>query len=126
MAISKDWIEVLIGSRPLDIGAGGGRDGLMKFDIETAIGRFFDAIDRTPIGAFVARKREIVENTDPNRISVENVRSFFSIPRWLAAFLCEMAVREGAFAKHKAVHCPTCGRIQLLTIEEETDGNTQT
>lgn len=75
--------------------------------------QFFDAIDRGWIGRFVSRKREIVERTNPDRIYVENVRSFFSVPYWVAHALCEAAVREGAFLRSYAVHCPTCDRIVL-------------
>jgi hypothetical protein len=76
---------------------------------------FFDAIDASVVGRFVRRQRAIVEQTDPERIYVENVRAFFGLPHSAARFLCEEAVREGFFEKRIGLICPSCGRI--LTSE---------
>lgn len=54
---------------------------------------------------FLKRKAEIVEKTDPERVSVENIRSFFNIPTRWARFLCEMAVRQGVLRKKFGVEC---------------------
>jgi hypothetical protein len=72
--------------------------------------KFFERIDRSWLGSFVSRKREIVENTDPGRIYVENVRAFFSVPYGVARAMCDLAVREGSFVRVFAAHCPTCDR----------------
>lgn len=62
---------------------------------------------------FLKHKAEIIENTDPNRIFVENVRSFFNVPTSVARVFCEMAVKEKYFRKKIAIRCPNdcCGRI---------------
>jgi len=50
-------------------------------------------------------------STDPDRIYIENVRSFFKLPKRVAWMLCEMAVKEGYFKKEVALTCPNCGRV---------------
>ncbi|RKS98633.1 hypothetical protein [Flavobacterium sp. 123] len=62
---------------------------------------------------FLKRKATIVENTDPDRIFVENIRSFFNIPTRWAKFLCEVAVRQGVLKKRISIECSNqeCGRI---------------
>lgn len=57
-----------------------------------------------------------MEQTDPERIYVENIRSFFGFPYRVAFLLCEAAVKEGIFEKRVGLACPKCGRI--LTSEE--------
>ena len=75
--------------------------------------KFFDIIDRSFIGRFVDRQLDIIEKTDPNRIFVENIRSFYGMPTKVAKFFCDLAVREGVFIKKYAVVCPnsSCERI---------------
>ncbi len=53
----------------------------------------------------------IIEGTDPNRIYIENIRSFYNIPFSFAKFFCELAVRENVFKRRIAVNCPECGRV---------------
>lgn len=62
---------------------------------------------------FLERKAAIAKATDPDRIFVENVRSFFNIPTRWARFLCEVAVRQGVLKKKFSVECSNneCGRI---------------
>lgn len=62
---------------------------------------------------FFQNKAKIIENTDPDRIYVENVRSFFNISSRLARFFCEIAVRRGLFEKKIAIEClnEDCKRI---------------
>ena len=59
------------------------------------------------------KKVKIIEETDPDRIYVENVRSFFNIPTRWARFLCKIAVRQGIFRRKFAVECKNenCNRI---------------
>ncbi len=59
------------------------------------------------------RKSELIAKLDPNRIYVENVRSYFHVPYMVAKILCEMAVKEGFFKKKIALVCPNdnCKRI---------------
>lgn len=75
--------------------------------------KFSEIIDRSPIGAAVSRRKELIEQTDPRRIYPENIRSFLHIPLPLAKLLCDAAVFEGVFVKRIAYCCPNddCGRI---------------
>lgn len=73
--------------------------------------KFFQIIDESFIGRFVGKRLDIVNATDPKRIYVENIRSFFSINYGLAKYLCEMAVKQGIFSKYFAVECPQCNVI---------------
>lgn len=83
--------------------------------------KFFQIIDRTAIGDFVARKQALVESTDPKHIYVENVRSFFGLNYTMARALCELAVRRGLFEKRVGLLCPKHKRI----ICERTEGQPQ-
>lgn len=58
-------------------------------------------------------KAEIIENTDPDRIYVENIRRFFNLPYGVAKKLCDMAVRQNFFYKKYGVYCKNddCKRI---------------
>ena len=56
--------------------------------------KFLNLIDATPIGRVVANREELIEQLDPERIYIENVRSFFGISYSLARLLCEMAVES--------------------------------
>lgn len=75
--------------------------------------RFLQLIEASPIGAAVERRKEILRNTDPQRIYVENVRHFFGITTTMAKALCDLAVRQGIFDRCVAVLCPNdeCERI---------------
>ncbi|HEV8238115.1 MAG TPA: hypothetical protein VGS57_01960 [Thermoanaerobaculia bacterium] len=68
--------------------------------------RFVGAMDRSWIGDAFARRAELMRNTDPQNIYVENIRSFFRVPYRVAHMLCELAVREGLFAKRHGYLCP--------------------
>ncbi|WP_353076695.1 hypothetical protein [Flavobacterium sp.] len=59
------------------------------------------------------RKAEIIKNTDPDRIYVENIRSFFNLPYGVAKKLCDMAVRQNFFYKKYGLYCKNddCKRI---------------
>jgi hypothetical protein len=73
--------------------------------------KLLQRIDSGVIGRFVSDKQQIIENTNPNRIYVENVRSFFQVPTAVAKHLCEVAVRTSVFEKFIAVECPNEDRI---------------
>lgn len=62
---------------------------------------------------FFQKKAKIIENTDPDRIYIENIRSFFNVSVRFAKFLCETAVKRGYFEKKIAVECPNenCKRV---------------
>ena len=83
--------------------------------------RFLSLIDRTAVGAFVAKRHELLERTDPDRIYVENIRSFFGFPFPVAKALCELAVREGLFVRRVGLLCPNdpCRRLILALSPDE-------
>ncbi|OCB73641.1 hypothetical protein B0A79_19995 [Flavobacterium piscis] len=60
-----------------------------------------------------AKRAQLIKETDPDRIYVENVRSFFNISTRWARFLCKIAVRQGIFRRKFAVECKNenCTRI---------------
>jgi len=88
--------------------------------------KFLNLIDETPIGRVVAKKEELIDQLDPERIYVENVRSFFGISFSFARLLCEMAVRERLFLRRYGVMCPYCDRIILSVTSEKEIPDTLT
>lgn len=76
--------------------------------------RFFQRIDDSAVGAFVEKRRRLLEqNDDGPRIYVENVRSFFGMSERVARALCEFAVRQGLFERCVGVRCPNDDRILI-------------
>lgn len=73
--------------------------------------KFSDLIDRSGFGKLVDRKRALIDNTDPNRIYVENVRSFFGLSPKIAEMLCDLAVREGRMEARVGYCCPKCNSL---------------
>lgn len=75
--------------------------------------KFFQIIDNSFIGRFVDKRLDLIASTDPERIYVENIRSFYSLTTPLARTFCNMAVKEHLFNKHFGVECPneSCQRI---------------
>jgi hypothetical protein len=73
--------------------------------------KFLDIIDRSFVGRLVQSRLNILEQTDPNRIYVENIRSFYGLPTFAAKYLCEKAVEKGLFSKRYGVVCPNEGRL---------------
>lgn len=84
--------------------------------------RLLQRIDRSFIGKYIAKKQEIIANTNPDRIYIENIRSFFNISFRLARFFCELAVREGVLRKKRGIICfnHECGKI-ILSIDESAE-----
>jgi phage FluMu protein Com len=82
--------------------------------------KFFQAIDNSLIGKIIDKKLKIVEHTDPDRIYIENIRSFYNIPFKAAQFFCEMAVKENYFKKKIGVRCPQCDKL-LLTVDHHSE-----
>lgn len=62
---------------------------------------------------FFQKKAKLIESTNPDRIYIENIRSFFNVSTHFAKFLCETAVKRGYFEKKIAVEClnKDCKRI---------------
>ena len=76
--------------------------------------KFLDLIDRSPVGRVVERRAQLLEKTDPDRIFMENIRSFFHLPVSMAQFLCNQAVREGVFIRRIGYLCPNDDRHKLI------------
>ena len=68
--------------------------------------RFFEIIDSSGIGNMVRYRADLIAKTDPERIYVENIRSFFHLPHATARFLCDLAAKEGVFIKKIGFLCP--------------------
>jgi hypothetical protein len=75
------------------------------------LNRLFSIIDKTAVGKVISNKQGIIESTDPDRIYVENIRSFFNLPFSVAKYLCDMAVKSNLFKRKVGVECPNCGRL---------------
>lgn len=82
--------------------------------------RFFQIIDKSFIGKAINKRIEIIGATDPNRIYVENIRSFYNIPLKAARFFCNMAVREKLFVRKIEVMCPNEDR-SILVVDSVND-----
>lgn len=84
--------------------------------------RFFQIIDKSFIGQAVAKRMLLLSTTNPDRIYVENVRSFFNIPFSTAKLLCNMAVKENLFQKKIGLICPNydCERI-IMSVDSYED-----
>lgn len=59
---------------------------------------------KLPVG--VVLNMDALQQLDPYRIEVENVRSVLRVPRAIAQSICDIAVRQGVFLKLIAVECP--------------------
>lgn len=73
--------------------------------------KFFQIIDNSFIGRFIDKRLDIISSTNPDRIYVENIRSFYNLNTPVAKTFCEMAVKENLFKKRIGVECPTCGKL---------------
>jgi hypothetical protein len=59
------------------------------------------------------RRKDIILGTNPERIYLENVRSYYNTSTFMARTLCNMAVKDGKFIKMIGLQCPNtdCERI---------------
>jgi len=88
---------------------------------------FLGTLEKTPfkkllerLERYVTKKAELLEHVDPDRIYVENVRSFLGVSEPIARFLCEQAARDGQFNKKVGVVCVTCDRIVVSIDADDT------
>jgi hypothetical protein len=58
---------------------------------------------------FLQRRLDVLESMDPNRIYVENVRSFLGVRTAVAAWLCGKACRDGFLERHISFEHPELG-----------------
>ncbi len=84
--------------------------------------KFLQVIEQSPIGRFFDRKRKLIEQLNPERIYVENVRQIYNMPNFAAKIFCEMAVIEGIFERKIGIECPNleCGRI-ILSVNKSSE-----
>jgi hypothetical protein len=56
---------------------------------------------------------QTISNINPNKIYVENVRSYFKVPTVVAKLMCEMAVVDNLFIKKVGIICKNseCNRL---------------
>jgi len=73
--------------------------------------KLFQKIDNSFIGKFIDKRLDLIKATNPERIYVENIRSFYNLSTPFAKFFCEMAVKENLFKKRIGVECPTCDKL---------------
>jgi len=73
--------------------------------------KLFQIIDKSFVGNFVEKRLDLIKNTDPERIYVENIRSFYNLTTPIAKTFCEMAVRENLFKKRIGIECPNCDKL---------------
>jgi hypothetical protein len=68
---------------------------------------------------FLQKYLQTIEQVNPDRIYVENVRSFFNVPRIVAKLLCEIAVVDKSFKKKIGYICPVHKHIIAGFSENE-------
>lgn len=73
--------------------------------------RFYQIIDNSFIGRYIDRRLDLIKVTNPDRIYVENIRSFYNLTTPIAKIFCEMAVKENLFKRRIGVECPKCGKL---------------
>ena len=73
--------------------------------------KFFQIIDNSFVGRFIDKRLDLIGATNPDRIYVENIRSFYNLTTPIAKTFCEMAVKENLFKKRFGVECPKCGKL---------------
>lgn len=84
--------------------------------------RLLKTIDDSFFGDIVSGKEKLISNSNPDKIYVENIRSFFGFSFRIATFYCDLAVRAGYFSKHKGYICANknCQKIILEKDFKET------
>lgn len=87
-----------------------------------SLAKFLQTIEKSQIGRFFDRKRRLIEQLNPDRIYVENVRHIYNMPYFAAKIFCEMAVIDGIFEKKIGVEClnTECGRI-VISVSDKKD-----
>lgn len=68
------------------------------------------------------RQSKALEETDPDRIYVENIRSIFNISTRWAKYICKIAVRQGILKRKFAVECKNNNCLRVIkTFDNEFD-----
>lgn len=53
------------------------------------------------IKRWMDKKVEIIENTNPDAIKVEDISKFWHLPKTVAKHMCEMACRQNLYSKNE-------------------------
>lgn len=85
--------------------------------------KLLEIIDRSIIGKYVSKKRDLIEKTNPEKIYIENVRSFFNTSFGVAKFLCDKATEFGFFKKYYGFLCPIHNNIIYSSQSEFPNAN---
>ncbi|WP_149914267.1 hypothetical protein [Sphingobacterium cavernae] len=80
--------------------------------------KFLKTIDNSFLGEFVENKEKLIANSNPDKIYVENIRSFFGFSYRVAKFFCDLAVRAGFFTKHIGYICPNSNCKKMIFENE--------
>lgn len=84
--------------------------------------KLFLTIEKSAIGRFFERKRNLIEQLNPDRIYIENVRAIFNVPHFAAKIFCEMAVIEGVYNRFYGVECNNSDCVRILkSVEKKSD-----
>ncbi|OPB95901.1 hypothetical protein BAS10_09710 [Elizabethkingia meningoseptica] len=67
------------------------------------------------------KKAEIIKNTDPDRIYVENIRSFFNLSYKMAEYFCEVAVRSKFFRRKYGIECKNSDCSRIISTYDNLD-----
>jgi hypothetical protein len=62
---------------------------------------------------------QTINQVDPGKIYVENIRSILKTSQFRARLICEQAVIDNLFLKKIGVICPSCDRIVASYFEED-------
>jgi hypothetical protein len=84
---------------------------------------FFQIIDDSFIGKAIDKRLNLVASIDPERIYLENIRSFYNIPISIAKLFCEMALKENLFKKGFGIECPndSCNNRLIATYNDKRE-----
>lgn len=80
--------------------------------------RLLKTIDNSFLGEFITNKEELISNSNPDKIYIENIRSFFGFSYRIAKFFCDLAVSAGFFSKHIGYICSN-SNCQKIIFEKK-------
>jgi len=83
--------------------------------------RLLKTIDNSFLGEFITNKEELISNSNPDKIYIENIRSFFGFSYRVANFFCDLAVRAGYFSKHIGYVCPNSNCQKIIFERKFSD-----
>jgi hypothetical protein len=72
-------------------------------------------------GKFLNKKAKIVEETDPDKVFVENIRRYFNISTREAKKICDIAVEEGVMRRKFAITCKNKDCERIIDVYKSLD-----